>query len=348
MVPVIRPEAYGMAPGAGEGYSAGRGQIRTNQFVDAQSWTLREFHLDRVCSTVAVQPKPTVSLTKSLAAFKKKKKRKLAKKALSHAMVAISQKPLTQTTCKLYVRPAPVAGNPFPDLFTGDDPDALLFQGGPDDEASFLSQLAAMIPTEPNADGSWPTETVNDIAMATDPRWNAAESIESGGDADHPLNRYEVAADSAFDEAIAAELPAGSPYAVQHIVNRATAASCGGCHRLSGGFIERDLGNGVAWDPGIFFTHVDRFGSRSDIMNDHFLPHRQSVMARYLAATCDECSEEPLLRADDGEFLTTADLAPNASPEKGGALAAPAPTPTLAKDVVVLGGKATLSGSLTH
>ncbi len=280
---------------------------------------------------------------------KKKKKRRLSKKAFtSFTAIGPAPKPVTVTTCKLIVRPAPVAGNPFPGLFTGDDADSLLFQAGPDTEDSFLSQLGTMVHLEPNDNGLWPTETVNSITMATAARWNAAESIESSNDPEQLLNEYDIEEGSDFGAAVDALLVSDSPYEVDHVANRATAASCGGCHRLSGAFDRRDLGNEVTWDSTIFFTHVDSSGGRSNIMNEDFLPHRKSVMGRYLAKTCEECLDKALLRDIDGEFLTTEDLDLTAPESSKGTAALPAPSPTLAKDVVELGGEATLSGSRTH
>lgn len=335
MEPVIRPEAYGVGGDDAGSYNDPTGQIRTNQFVFQQSWSLREFHLDRVCTTVTIAPEKNPSL-------KTKKRRKFAKSAATGiTLLSATPKPTTTTTCKLYVRPAPVANNPFEGLFDGTSPEAILFQGGIDDEASFLSQLEVMIPSEPNEDGSWPTETVNDITMATDPQWNAAESIENGGSPTNPLNTYDIVPKSAFADAIASELPAQGGYTVNHIANRATAVGCAGCHDLSKDFSRRQMGNGVVWDSNDSFTHINRNGVRSDIMDAEFLPHRQSFMARYLAATCEECTEAPLLRTSDGDLLTEKDFT-DALKDTG------LTSKTLAKDVVVLGGDATLSGSQTH
>jgi hypothetical protein len=56
--PVIHPAHYGMADAEDAAYGQGAtGQIRTNQFVGFQSWTLREFQLERSCQTVSVPSK---------------------------------------------------------------------------------------------------------------------------------------------------------------------------------------------------------------------------------------------------------------------------------------------------
>jgi len=344
--PVIRPEAYGLNEGSG-GYLEGHGQIRTNQFVDFQAWTLREYALDRVCKTQILTPTKPVALTGK----KKPAKKKSAKKRpIKISLASSDAHPKTPaiTKCKLIFRPRPVGGNPFPGLFTADDALSLAFRAGPDDPDSFLSQLGAMIPTQPTADGSWPIETINSISMAPAGHYNAAESLEQPSPTGGPLNQYDILPGSPFEAAVAAELPPTGPYTTQQIANRATAASCAGCHRLSGAFDRSDLGNGVSWDS-IFFTHVDDLGGRSAIMQNEFLPHRLSVMLEYLDTTCDACLDEPLLRLTNGELVTDEDLDPQVPDEgMGGVASPPSEPPDLAKDVVHLGGKATLGGSQTH
>lgn len=358
--PVVRPEAYGLVSSGSEGYSSGTGQIRTNQFVNFfPAWTLREYGLETVCTTVVNDSPITFTATAVSAAAisavsKKKKKRRKGKGAGKHngkPTLTSQPKPATTTTCKLIVRPQPVAMNPFVGLFDGTDTLADEFQAGRHQKSgellvddSFIAQLGAMIPTEPNGSGAWPAETLASINMATAPRWDAAESIINGVGS----NLYEVEADSAFFGVIEDELPAGSPYEVNQIVARATMIGCAGCHQTSNQ--QTDLGNDVTWPiktPA--FTHVNRFGARSNVMDDHFLPHRMQVMGRYLAKTCEACLDKPLLRDIDGEFLTAEDLdLTSPDSDQGAAFMPSAPPPALAKDVIELGGKATLSGSLTH
>jgi hypothetical protein len=56
--PVIHPAHYGMADAQDAAYGQGAtGQIRTNQFVGFQSWTLREFQLEKSCTTLSVPSK---------------------------------------------------------------------------------------------------------------------------------------------------------------------------------------------------------------------------------------------------------------------------------------------------
>jgi hypothetical protein len=111
VVPVIRPEAYGVGASIATGYSGPTGQIRTNQFFhpgQTQSdWSLREYSLERTCTTV-VKPVKPVLLTKK----KKRTKKKKHHAQLTSAKQSIPVKPVTVTTCSLVVRPQPVANNP--------------------------------------------------------------------------------------------------------------------------------------------------------------------------------------------------------------------------------------------
>jgi len=299
---------------------------------------------------------------------KKKKRTKKGKHAqFSSAKATLIPKPVTVTTCKLIVRPQPVANNPDPALVNGTDDQAPEFQSGRDDagefisEDSFIAQLSTMIHTEPDEFGNWPAETLADVAMSTAPRWDAAESIISGA-------TFPYAPNPSFSQTISDELPDSSPYDSQNIIARATMNSCGGCHQLSNS--QPALGNvdpsgqDLVWPfKSPSFVHVKEDGTRSNVMNDHFLPHRFEVMLAYLDVTCDACLEEALLRTESGELVTTMEMMQatksmqggvasgkdgSASGKGGTASAPPAAAPKVAKDVVELGGSATLSGSRTH
>jgi hypothetical protein len=352
VVPVIRPEAYGVGASIATGYSGPTGQIRTNQFFHPDGtqsdWTLREYSLERSCTTV-VQPTKPVLTTKK----KKKKRKKKHQAQLSMAKSELPPPPVTITTCTLVVRPQPVANNPDPGLFNGSELQSPEFQAGRDaqgeliSEDSFIAQLATMIHTEPDAFGNWPAETLADVAMSTAPKWDAAESIISGAS-------FPYVATKSFATTIADELPEAGPYNASHIVARATMNSCGGCHQLSNsqtefGNVDPD-GEALEWPiKTLAFVHIDKNGVRSNLMNEHFLPHRFAVMQNYLDVTCDECLDEPLLRTTDGELVTTMDADSTKTSSKAGGASGPAnATPQLAKDVIELGGSATLSGSRTH
>ncbi|MGB0590245.1 MAG: hypothetical protein ACPGU1_11240 [Myxococcota bacterium] len=354
VVPVIRPEAYGVGTSVATGYNGPTGQIRTNQFFHPgfsfSDWTLREYSLERMCTTVAQPVKPVLSV-------KKKKRLKTSKQArFSSAKALVTVKPITVTTCTLIVRPQPVANNPDPSLLNGTDDQVSEFQSGRTEDGelisddSFIAQLSTMIHTELDEFGNWPAETLADVAMATAPRWDAAESIISGA-----TDPYVGA--SGFMDTIAAELPALGTYEANHIIARATMNSCGGCHQLSNN--QTALGNfdpsgeALVWpNKTTSFVHINEDGTRSNVMDDHFLPHRFEVMLAYLDVTCDACLEAPLLRTTDGKLVTSTEMMQASTPPKSvkgdSASASPAAAPKVAKDVIELGGSATLSGSRTH
>lgn len=73
--PVVQPTNYGMS-------SSSTGQIRTNQFMNFQNWNLREFKLQRVCTTTSTGSEDT-----------------------------------STTTCKLLVVPTTVKDNPHDSVF---------------------------------------------------------------------------------------------------------------------------------------------------------------------------------------------------------------------------------------
>lgn len=86
-----------------------------------------------------------------------------------------------------------------------------------------------------------------------------------------------------------------------HILNRATALSCSGCHHHSNEAETADLGGGLTWPPSLDFVHISEtftvvgpFGTRfplSDALRFVFLPHRGQILEDFLASTaCDACN----------------------------------------------------------
>lgn len=90
----------------------------------------------------------------------------------------------------------------------------------------------------------------------------------------------------------------GSTLTPAHIIKRAEAQSCAGCHDLSNG---ADLGGGLTWPSSLRFVHTDerrtemgRNGPRfpiSPALEDEFLPQRVEIMQRFLSdAQCARCT----------------------------------------------------------
>lgn len=172
--------------------------------------------------------------------------------------------------CELIVHQTTVAQNPHPSLFDPMDPGF---------EPDFLAQMPRNLPIP---DG------VNFISAATDPRYDAGESIASPG----APGENDYVADATFDASINTELGnLGMPPTVDSfdVTERATTQSCGGCHEISNG---DDLGNtngfgaNVIWPQSLRFVHIDEASNISPALINEFLPHRQKVMDQFLQTTC--------------------------------------------------------------
>jgi len=68
----------------------------------------------------------------------------------------------------------------------------------------------------------------------------------------------------------------------EHILNRAGALSCAGCHQLNAG---QPVAPGVNWPESLQFVHIDEAGKLSNALELFFLPARQQNLARHLQAT---------------------------------------------------------------
>ena len=144
------------------------------------------------------------------------------------------------------------------------------------------------------------TLAINDINLfnmgGLDRKFDAAESDEM----DPRENNYvaQSATSTNFLSSIAAGIPPG-PLTSTHIVRRAKALSCAGCHQLSNPAPEADLGGGIAWKPSLGFVHTsedpnqmeacpdDAAGQKncfaiSRALKEVFLPNRKNVLAAFL------------------------------------------------------------------
>jgi len=65
----------------------------------------------------------------------------------------------------------------------------------------------------------------------------------------------------------------------EHVLNRAGALSCGGCHQFTVG---KPIALGVNWPNSVGFVHIDEGGALSDALNGFWLPARQKNLARHL------------------------------------------------------------------
>lgn len=169
--------------------------------------------------------------------------------------------------------PVTVKGNPYGPLF---DP-AL-----PHERASaFQSFLPGQVAALGGAN-------IPDIDFDVPDTYNTAQS-QANGIENNYVTQFGTLP-SALRSALTNELTTqGSTLTADHLVARAQAQSCAGCHRLSNG---ADLGGGIVWPASQGFTHVTERETEvadgltrytiSDALVYEFLPHRKEVLERYL------------------------------------------------------------------
>lgn len=154
-----------------------------------------------------------------------------------------------------------VKGSPSDKLFAGTHANAPAF------EHWFLSKSVPRLAR---------ARTANDLGLGNDAVFNAFEGI-SQPFADDPVSvLYRQAASADLRGKIAAKLSElGSPLSVDNILDRATAATCAGCHRISR---NADLGGGLVFPRPFGFVHVGENGALSIAMVEQFLPARRQLL----------------------------------------------------------------------
>ena len=72
----------------------------------------------------------------------------------------------------------------------------------------------------------------------------------------------------------------------EHILNRAEAMSCGGCHEFSNHRVIGDFGDGteIRWPVSGGFVHIDEGGNLSPALTETFLPAREKVLINFVCA----------------------------------------------------------------
>jgi hypothetical protein len=154
---------------------------------------------------------------------------------------------------------------------TKNSPSDKLFAGTHANSAAFEHWfLSKSVPKLANA-----TKAV-DLSLGNDPSFNAFESI-SQPFADDPASvLYKQAASPTLRDKIAAKLvEEHSTLTVDNILDRATAATCAGCHRISR---NADLGGGLVFPAPAGFVHVGELGQLSPAMLNEFLPKRRQIL----------------------------------------------------------------------
>ena len=104
--------------------------------------------------------------------------------------------------------------------------------------------------------------------------------------------QYLLKTDAAFTTRIQGLLPLGGALSAEHIVKRAMALSCAGCHQLSS---NEPLGAGLLWPTSLEFVHVSERSKEtrpgadgegyeiSPALKETFLPYRAGKLAGVLA-----------------------------------------------------------------
>jgi hypothetical protein len=135
---------------------------------------------------------------------------------------------------------------------------------------------------------------IGDIGLKTTDLYNSGQSEAAGAvlETQYPYHFGAAPAPNAFRTAIQDELTAlGSTLTPDHVVLRAQAMACAGCHRFSNNV---DIGGGLIWPASQGFTHVSerdadletvsgvtRFGI-SGALTGHFLPARKQLVENFL------------------------------------------------------------------
>ena len=193
----------------------------------------------------------------------------------------------TNLPCKLDPIPIPVKINPHGPLWTeSDDQLAGQFQ------QSVLAQVDRL--------------SINDLnrfSYEVPVPFDAARSeSQTGGLLDNYLASYTAgtARPGGFQSLLAGRTAPMRGLTDRHIVNRATALSCAGCHQpRTFGLVDRDaIGVGMSWPDSAGFVHVrgeeqNGVHALSPALENVFLPFRASNLAAFLSERACLCRFRP-------------------------------------------------------
>ncbi|MBS7793074.1 hypothetical protein KTR66_24040 [Roseococcus sp. SDR] len=114
-------------------------------------------------------------------------------------------------------------------------------------------------------------------------RFDAFVSV-SGDRQEDPLAIVAPALRAAIAARVAANAAAQAcGTTAEHVLARAGAMTCAGCHQLS---VRQNVASDARWpDVAGIFVHVDEGGRLSPALTDHFLPHRRQALRAYLEET---------------------------------------------------------------
>jgi hypothetical protein len=276
--PVVHTSHYSSGVSTVYGGS-GSGQVRTNQFILGDFWSLREFKTLLTCSggscdydlmPISVKSNPYG--------------------VLWNRDVATGTAP-----------PAPPA-NAFA------TPIANLAALATDFQADVVAQATPSRLGNPD---------INTFTYEVELDKNSAESQSNGASIDHYLTQTNNAGDASFrDSLTAAGAGLMPPLSADQLVNRALVHSCAGCHQPSGFGLTAPnaIGPGMDWPSALLFVHVDtvtrafgpadafdpaQFGGNangsdlSPALLEQFLPARRTTLTTQVNADVCDCVRKP-------------------------------------------------------
>ena len=205
-----------------------------------------------------------------------------------------------------------VKDNSFPPLYgvagTGEDP------GLPDLRTAFTNEFVAVYTEQMTSldrtpasggQGKDGNELLLDLGAAFENRFNGFQSVAQGNE-DNPAT---IAVGTTLPDRITGRLDElglsdSCQLTQEHVLNRAGALSCGGCHQFTAG---QPVAPKVTWPRSAGFVHITEQSVVSPALEDNFLPGRRAKLEEFLA-------EAPAVAAATPEAPTAAREAAQAMP----------------------------------
>ncbi|MEE9382978.1 MAG: DNRLRE domain-containing protein [Nannocystaceae bacterium] len=131
-----------------------------------------------------------------------------------------------------------------------------------------------------------PQRILNDFGIGVPHRFlefqsDAALSDAVGPNTDRPLR--DAVAQKLVESGLDSQL------SVDHILNRANAMTCGGCHNTAAG---REIAPGLRWPRSLGFSQISATGSLSAALTQVFLPARAQILEDFLCTQDNACTSD--------------------------------------------------------
>ncbi|MEQ9499595.1 MAG: hypothetical protein RIT81_22100 [Deltaproteobacteria bacterium] len=159
-------------------------------------------------------------------------------------------------SCDLLAQPVRTVDTPQIDLWDGSDAQY---------NADFVDKIGRLLPADNRPES---------LSLVSSGRYDMAED-DVVGKSYSPSGALRSAINAALRER-------GSGLNANQIGRRVQTQTCAGCHQLSNGVA---LGGGMgSWPSSLGFVHIDENSRLSSALTTVFIPHRQGVLADYLAS----------------------------------------------------------------